>query len=117
VLYRPFVSEASQAALKESGLNSLPKAPMRWQEILQAVLLVLRALCEHNQEQHILRRIICTRPSRNGQMDTETEAMKRLLWRYSALRLVYKTENGTREQFTSVRLRLRLMHEPTDEPA
>jgi len=42
--------------------------------------------------------------------------MKRLLQQYGALHLVCKSESGTTEQFTSVRLLLRLMHEPSSEP-
>jgi len=62
------VSEAALAALTEPGLDALPKASMRWPDSVQAVLLVLRAACEKdNEHQHSLWRIICSTPARNGQ--------------------------------------------------
>ena len=109
------VSEAVLAALTEPGLDALPKAPMRWADSLQAVLLVLRAAATNeqssneHQQQHTLNHIICSPPVRSGQKDNATEAMKRLLQQYGALRLVCKSESGTREQFTSARLLLRLV--------
>jgi hypothetical protein len=62
------VSEAAHAALAEPGLDALPKASMRWPGSVHAVLLVLRAACEqsNNEQQHSLKRIICSPPVRSG---------------------------------------------------
>jgi hypothetical protein len=111
---RSVVSEAAQAALTEPGLDALPKATMRWPDSLQAVLLALRAACEANEQS--LQRILCTPPVRSGQKDKQTAELKKLLWEYDALRLVCNTNSGKTEQFTAVRLLLRLMHEPGDDP-